>query len=178
MLPSLEALQRGPGGRPNGRSPRLARARPDIIQRSEAEADRIRGQERVDRGSVHEEADPLLAAGGRAPCDPGVDASATRAVRADGLVDSSTAGEPILTLPLNQSQRRPIARTRRDGVSADADPARRARQLFSDPETSDPETMVVRIEGLGEGLFADDEGRSLLRFDPCLKRGGTTGAPW
>jgi hypothetical protein len=125
-----------------------ARARAaEIIQRSEAEADRIRDQERVDRGSVHEEADPLLAAGDELRAT--LESMRRRLARfADGLVDSPTG-----SVPAAEPAHAAIAGESRDGVSADADRRDELQKLFSDPETMD-----VRIEGLGEELFADDEG--------------------
>ena len=161
MLAESEALQReARAGAEREISAARARAA-EIIQRSEAEADRIRGQERVDRGSVHEEADPLLAAEDQLRAT--LESMRRRLARfPDGLVDSSTGNEAIpnaaFSVPAAQPTHADLAHQRRDGVSADADRRDELRQLFSDPETSEPETMVVRIEGLGEELFADDEG--------------------
>jgi hypothetical protein len=116
-----------------------ARARAaEILHRSEAEADRIRDQDRGDRVSVHEEADPLLAAVDELRAT--LESMRRRLARsADGLIESPHAD---------------LARERRDDVSHDGDRrTEELRELFSDSEKMD-----VRLEGLGEELFADDEG--------------------
>ena len=129
----------------------------EILHRSEAEADRIRDQDREDRASVHEEAGALLAAGDELRAS--LESMRQRLARfADGLVDSATQSEEILYAPSEVPATEPthaaLAHQRRDGVSADAD--RRSdefRRLFSETETVD-----VRLEGLGEELFSDEEG--------------------
>jgi DivIVA domain-containing protein len=128
-----------------------------ILHRSEAEAARIREQDRMDRGSIHEEADALLAAGDELRAT--LESMRQRLARfADGLVDSPAPSDAIPYAPSSVPAAEPtdavLARKRRDGVSADAD--RRSdelRELFSDSEKVD-----VRLEGLGEELFSDDEG--------------------
>jgi DivIVA domain-containing protein len=130
----------------------------EILHQSEADAYRIREQDRMDRSSIHEEADALLAAGDELRAT--LESMRQRLARfADELVDSpapsdaipyAASGVPAAAEPTHAGP----ADERRDGVSPDADRRRdELRQLFSDPEKVD-----VRLEGLGEELFSDDEG--------------------
>jgi DivIVA domain-containing protein len=156
MLAESETLQReARSGAEREISAARARAA-EILHRSEAEADRIREHDRIDRSSIHEEAGALLAAGDELRAT--LESMHQRLARfADGLVDSPTRSEEILYAPSGVPATEPThaapAHQRRDDVSADAD--RRSdefRQLFSDTETVD-----VRLEGLGEELFSDGE---------------------
>ena len=157
MLAESEALQREARSVAE-REISTARARAaEILHRSEAEADRIRDQDRMDRGSIHEEADALLAAGDELRAT--LESMRQRLARfADGLVDSPAPSDAIPSVaagvPAAEPTHADLKHQRRDGVSTDAD--RRSdelRQLFSDSEKVD-----VRLEGLGEELFSDDEG--------------------
>jgi DivIVA domain-containing protein len=157
MLAESEALQReARSGAEQEISAARARAA-EILHRSEAEADRIRDQDRMDRGSIHEEADSLLAAGDELRAT--LESMRQRLARfADGLVDSPAPSDAIpyaaSGVPAAEPTHADLAHERRDGVSADADRRRdELRQLFSDPEKVD-----VRLEGPGEELFSDDEG--------------------
>ena len=112
-------------------------------------------EDRIDRGSIHEEADALLAAGNELRAN--LESMRQRLARfGDGLVDSPPRSEAIpyaaSSVPAAEPTHADLAHQRRDGVSADADRRDELRQLFSDTETVD-----VRLEGLGEELFSDDE---------------------
>jgi DivIVA domain-containing protein len=156
MLAESEALQReARSGAEREISAARARAA-EILHRSEEEAARIREEDRIDRGSIHEEADALLAAGDELRAN--LESMRQRLARfGDGLVDSPTRSEAIpsaaSSVPAAEPTHADLAHQRRDGVSADADRRDELRQLFSDTEKVD-----VRLEGLGEELFSDDEG--------------------
>jgi len=156
MLAESEALQReARSGAEREISAARARAA-EILHRSEDEAARIREEDRIDRGSIHEDADALLAAGDELRAN--LESMRQRLARfGDGLVDSPTRSEAIpyaaSSVPAAEPTHADLAHQRRDGVSADADRRDELRQLFSDTETVD-----VRLEGLGKELFSDDEG--------------------
>jgi DivIVA domain-containing protein len=156
MAAESEALQReARSGAEREISTARARAA-EILHRSEDEAARIREEDRIDRGSIHEEADALLAAGEELRAN--LESMRKRLARfGHGLVESPTRSETIpnaaSSVPAGERTHADLAHQRRDGVSADGDRSDELRQLFSDSEK-----VEVRLEGLGDELFSDDEG--------------------
>jgi cell division septum initiation protein DivIVA len=127
-----------------------------LLSDAEAEAARVRDQDRMGRASIHEEANALLAAGDELRAN--LESMHQRISRfTDDVADPPRQSEAIPIapsgIPAAEATQDDLGRERRDDVSPDVD--RRSdelRRLFSDSEKVD-----VRLEGLGAELFSDDE---------------------
>jgi DivIVA domain-containing protein len=186
MLAEPEVLQReARAGAERQISEARARAA-DILRQSEAEAARIRDRNRMDHGSVYEEADALRAAGDELRAT--LESMRQRLARfPEGPVDSPTRSEAIPdassevpaaparseAIPDAPSEVPAAPQTRSEAIpdapsEVPAAPARERRDDVS-PDADqrrdelrqlfdESEKVDAHLEGLGEELFSDEEG--------------------